>query len=290
VDQDLESIANLVHLDLERFLASRHAELQLCSEVEAMDDVVVDDSHFRIQNELMRLARTYPSIYEELLVTKGPGLEVVASTNVQRIGSAWPVDPARLLLAEGGGRTGVGPESRPGAAGPVLVIARPVRSSVSHEQVGWLVALVRWSALDDLVRGAAMLGEPAERGRVRRAHVGQPPDRRPRRAAAGRASHRRSVSTITSARTRTRGTTAVTTRSVDVASDPGPVGWRVLVYRDPTRRSPSCAGSRGASWAGVLGRCCPRASPTCSHAASPGVSTTWPKARGGRPRASTRTA
>src|SRR5262249_34173942 len=124
-----------------------------------MDDVVVDDGHFRIENELMRLARTYPSIYEELLVTKGPGRTVVASTNVQRIGSTWPFDPGQLLPADGGGRISEGPVTRPGATGPVLVIARPVRSSVSHDQTGWLVALVRWSALDDLLRDASMLGE-----------------------------------------------------------------------------------------------------------------------------------
>src|SRR5262245_56356283 len=69
VDQELAGIAQVVHLDLERFLAARHAELRLCSEVEAMDDVVVNDSHFHIENELMRLGRTYPAIYQELMVT-----------------------------------------------------------------------------------------------------------------------------------------------------------------------------------------------------------------------------
>src|SRR5882672_6945569 len=90
VDEDLRGVAHLVHLEVERFLASRLAELHLCSEVEAMDDVVLGDNHFRIQNELMRLARTYPGIYDELAVVQADG-EVVASTRVERIGATLAV-------------------------------------------------------------------------------------------------------------------------------------------------------------------------------------------------------
>ena len=255
VDQELDSIANLVHLDVERFLASRQAELQLCAEVEAMDDVVVDDSHFRIENELMRVARTYPSIYEELLVTKGAGRVVVASTNVQRIGTAWPVDPAQLLPAEGGGRIGDGPASRPGATGPVLVIARPVRSSVSHDQAGWLVALVRWSAIDDLLRDASMLGERQNARAFAVLMSGERPiaghaEWLPDPRSATRPSLIHNHVSAHEDPTNRRGDDSF----VEVSTGERPAGWRVLVYRDP---SEAFAVVRWFAWsvlgAGVLG-------------------------------------
>src|ERR1051325_376641 len=55
VDQELSGIAHLVHLDVERFLKERRGDLQLCAEVEAMDDVVLGDVRFRIENQLIHL-------------------------------------------------------------------------------------------------------------------------------------------------------------------------------------------------------------------------------------------
>ncbi len=158
VEQELNGVAHIVHLGLERFLAARRAELQLCSEVEAMDDVFLDDSHFRIQNELMRVARNYPDIYDEIAVVNLAG-QVVASTRVERIGTPLSVDGLKLLENRDGSRIGQGPQVVTSAPQPVFVMAHAVRSSLSKETSGWLVALVRWSAVSEVIQGTSVVGQ-----------------------------------------------------------------------------------------------------------------------------------
>src|ERR1051325_3854665 len=162
VDQELSGIAHLVHLDVERFLKERRGDLQLCAEVEAMDDVVLGDVRFRIENQLIHLSRSYPGIYDELAVMD-PNGEVVASTRVDRIGTRLPVQLMRLLDRGDGSLVGPGPQRVPGAPDPVLVMAQEIRSSVSHQPAGWLVALVRWSAVSNVVQSTSVEGRSQSR-------------------------------------------------------------------------------------------------------------------------------
>src|ERR1051325_4281631 len=162
VDQELSGIAHLVHLDVERFLKERRGDLQLCAEVEAMDDVVLGDVRFRIENQLIHLSRSYPGIYDELAVMD-PNGEVVAATRGDRIGTRLPVQLMRLLDRGDGSLVGPGPQRVPGAPDPVLVMAQEIRSSVSHQPAGWLVALVRWSAVSNVVQSTSVEGRSQSR-------------------------------------------------------------------------------------------------------------------------------
>src|SRR5262249_44088170 len=147
------------------------------------------------------------------------------------------------------------PADWPDAPGQVLVMARPVRSSMSREQAGWLVALVRWSAIDEVLRGASILGTHQRPGAFLVLMHGD-------QAIAGHAewlpgsrgnAHRALIHNRISAH-EDPGNEQGDESFVELTAGASPAGWRVLVYRDP---SEAFAVVRWFAWsvlgAGVLG-------------------------------------
>lgn len=158
VIEDLNAVAFTTHVGLEGFLNARRAELRLCAEVEAMEDVLVDDAHLRIQNAVLRLQRSAPSVYGEIAVLHTNG-KVVASTRFERADK--PIVLASLELRDAGDGTliGSGPVKIPGTAERALVFVRSLRSSISRGQSGWLVAFVRWPAIQAVIADAPVGGQ-----------------------------------------------------------------------------------------------------------------------------------
>ena len=235
VEEEMRGVADIVHLDLERFLAARRAELQLCSAVEAMDDVVLGDNHFRIQNELMRLARTYPDIYDELAVLKLDG-EVVASTRVERIGTLLPVDGLGLLAGPEGSRIGAGPQQVAAAPQPVWAMVRPVQSSLSHAQAGWLMALVRWSAVSEVVQGTSVVGRNQSPDAFMILMRGDQPIAGHGEWLPGRLAHdRRHLIRSQAVRHGNPQHNTGNERSVEITSGPRPADWHVVFFRDASQ-------------------------------------------------------
>lgn len=149
-EADLHGVAHLVHLRVESFLEARLADLRLTAAVEAMDDIVTGDEHFRIQNSLMRLRRELPGLYEELLVTDMNG-GTIAATRLERLDARPPIHPGKLGPAADGTRLSAGPVDLVGVPRKVLVLARPIVSRIDGEPSGWLIALVRWEAISRMV-------------------------------------------------------------------------------------------------------------------------------------------
>ncbi|MCE9627134.1 MAG: sensor histidine kinase, partial [Candidatus Eisenbacteria bacterium] len=149
-EDDLHGVAHLVHLRVESFLDARFADLRLTAAVEAMDDIVTGDEHFRIQNSLMRLRRELPGIYEELLVTDMNG-GTIAATQLVRLDAQLPIEPDKLEPAADGTRLSAGPVDFASVPRKVLVLARPIVSRIDGEQSGWLIALVKWEMISQMV-------------------------------------------------------------------------------------------------------------------------------------------
>ncbi len=158
VTEDLNAIAFTTHISVEGFLNARRAELRLCADVEAMEDVLVDDAHLRIQNAILRLQRAEPAIYGEIAVIHTDG-RMVATTRLDSDTERIDVNAFRLRDAGDGTFVGAGPVAVPGSPGQALVMARPLRSSISHQRSGWLVAFVRWPAIEAVVRSAPVGGQ-----------------------------------------------------------------------------------------------------------------------------------
>ena len=155
--RDLTAVSYSAHIRVEGYLDARRAEIRLCSESDAMEDVIVVDPHLRVQNLILRLQRMNPQVYADLVVLRGAD-EVVAATNPRWTGK--PFDPTKLALTAAGDGTwvGRGPVRLPGLHEPMLVFARPLRSSILKAQSGWLVAFTRWSEVGRCMADAPIAG------------------------------------------------------------------------------------------------------------------------------------
>src|SRR5580765_6082899 len=157
--EDLESGGRLVRRDIARFLAQRSGDIKLCADLEAMDDLLISDPALRIQNQLQRLDRTFPGSFQELLALNENGA-VVASTRLTRMGGTLDITSLNLQPRADGSLQSWGAVVVPGAAGPGVLIARPIRSRSSTERFGWLVGLIDWRAIEGLVAAVDVAGLP----------------------------------------------------------------------------------------------------------------------------------
>src|SRR5262245_63254571 len=66
VTEEINKAASSASSEVERFLTERQGDLQLCSGLEVMDDLLVHDPDLRIQNLLLNLRRIYPASYLEI--------------------------------------------------------------------------------------------------------------------------------------------------------------------------------------------------------------------------------
>jgi signal transduction histidine kinase/DNA-binding response OmpR family regulator len=153
VADEIREAARAASGEVDRFLTERQGDLQLCSGLEVMDDLLVHDSDLRIQNLLLKLRRIYPSSYLEISAVGTDGT-VVASTNVERVGGTLDVSTLAPVGLPDGSRRGETLVRPPGASRSVFVIARPVMSRLRPERIGWLVAFLDGRAFDRLVTGA----------------------------------------------------------------------------------------------------------------------------------------
>ncbi len=158
VSENLESVAHAARLEVQRFLAERAADLRLSADLEVMDDILIRDAQLRIQNQLVKLQRTYPTSFLEIAALD-TSRKVVASTRADRIGSVldlFALGPARTAEGTVWGR---GASLLPGASEPAIMIAPPVLSRLAGGQIGWLVAFVKWREIEGIVRRARVGGE-----------------------------------------------------------------------------------------------------------------------------------
>src|SRR4249920_371973 len=118
--EDLESGGRLVRRDIARFLAQRSGEIKLCADLEAMDDLLIGDPALRIQNQLLRLDRTLPGSFQELLALRGKG-QVVAAARAARGGGALDLASLSLQPRADGSLQSWGVVVLPSAAGPAVL-------------------------------------------------------------------------------------------------------------------------------------------------------------------------
>jgi hypothetical protein len=164
VSEELLTSAHSVRDEVERFLRERHGDMNVVAGLETMDDVLIRDRDLRIQNLLLRLHRVYSPSYRELLVLAADST-VMSATRLARIGSRLDLDALDLVQGAGG----VDWQSRrvtvpSGTTEPVIAIAVPIRSRLNPEPVGWLVGMVDWNIVEDIVAGARVGGEPSGGG------------------------------------------------------------------------------------------------------------------------------
>jgi PAS domain S-box-containing protein len=135
---------------VERFLADRAGDVRSWSGLSVMDDVLVQDRVLNIENFLLEQRREQGDLYESLAVLDRSEI-VIASSDLGAIGRAMPVaDVAPRIEPGGQTRWSDLPVETP-AKPTSLCIAQPIISELSTEPIGWLVALVRWDAVERLV-------------------------------------------------------------------------------------------------------------------------------------------
>ncbi|MEQ1832833.1 MAG: ATP-binding protein [Candidatus Eisenbacteria bacterium] len=156
---ELSGVAHTVHLSVESFIDARSSDLRLAAQAEAMDDVLTGDGDFRIQNALLDLKRATPGTYEELLVADRHGI-IVAATRMERIGEPLPLALEPLGETADGNWLAGTPMSIPGTRERVLPMARPLHSRLAPGQTGWLIAMVRWRTVEEIVSGVLIAGRP----------------------------------------------------------------------------------------------------------------------------------
>jgi len=156
----LERSAHTILADVQEYLGERGREVKLWSGLEAMDDVLIQDSALRIENLLLNLKREYPTSYLELAVLD-VRQKVIASTNVERIGSRVELDSLHPV----GGEQNLRVEG-PVAAGNGLrafLLSHPISSRLRPGIAGWLVAWVDWREVEGMVGAETVQGLPQDR-------------------------------------------------------------------------------------------------------------------------------
>ena len=135
---------------VDTFLAERARDVRSWSALSIMDDVLVHDRVFEIENFLLKRLREQADLYASLTVLDRSE-EVIASSDFGVLGQRIPVaDLAPRVDSGGQTRWSDLPAETPGK--PTLVrIAQPIISDLSTEPIGWLVATVRWDAVERLV-------------------------------------------------------------------------------------------------------------------------------------------
>jgi PAS domain S-box-containing protein len=144
--------------EVDRYLATRAQEVRSWAGLAVMEEVLVQDRGFHIENLLLEVHRERPGAYEVLSVLDR-GEVVVASTDVRKIGQQVPVwaipaepVPGTLLRSSGLDREGL-------QAGG-LHLAHPILSRMSPAPIGWLAATVRLEAVEGILNP-----EPGEAGK-----------------------------------------------------------------------------------------------------------------------------
>jgi PAS domain S-box-containing protein len=139
---------------LSEFLADRLRDTRSWSSLSLMDDVLVQDRVLAIENFLLERRRDQADLYSSLMVLDRSET-VIASSDLGDIGRRTPI--AELAPhVERGGETRWGDLPAEGSARPAsLRIVQPIVSRLSTEPIGWLVASVRWDAVERLVAASS---------------------------------------------------------------------------------------------------------------------------------------
>jgi PAS domain S-box-containing protein len=142
---------------VDEFLRDRARDLRSWSSLSIMDDVVVQDRVLSIENFLLERRREQADVYASLDVLDRSE-RVIASSDLGRIGSALSVAELAPHL-EPGGQTRWGDRvAAGGATQAILRVAQPIITRLSTEPIGWMVATVRWDAVEKTV---AEVAEPS---------------------------------------------------------------------------------------------------------------------------------
>jgi PAS domain S-box-containing protein len=145
----LRSEGVMVLSEVQHYLDQRLIEIELWSADAVLDDMLIDDRDLRVQNQLLRLRRAFPTHYLELSVLDTRG-SVLASTQRGRIG--LPLDVGALDLQPIEGSIGRASRLVTLAGGEsALVIVHPIRSRLRSEAIGTLVAFVAWKPIEEIV-------------------------------------------------------------------------------------------------------------------------------------------
>jgi len=138
---------------VQQFLDDRARELKSWCDLSVMDDVLVQDRVLSIENFVRQRRQERPELYATLAVLDRSE-HVVASTEIARIGASMRVAAMAPDLEPGGETRWSALPADPSANSTVVHIAQPIRSRLSTEPIGWLVASVRWNEVERLVGNA----------------------------------------------------------------------------------------------------------------------------------------
>lgn len=151
VEENLESLARSVLEEVDDVFAHLVGEVRVWSELDVLDEILIDDRAMRIENLLIKLQREHAADYESLSVVDGKG-DVVASTRFEEIGEGWPFElpSPRIDVVSLGRIPAITDES-----GSVFRLSHPVRTRVRPEPIGWLIVEARVGPLRELVARAS---------------------------------------------------------------------------------------------------------------------------------------
>ena len=146
-DEQLLLRAHLAMRQVDRFLEQHARELESWSEIEILDEVLLGDPNFRVQNLILDLRAGSGETYRKILVLDRDGV-IVASTAVETIGDPWEGN-LRYIQKSEHTRLHVGHEGqmREGES-PGLLMAHPITPLLSGGIAGWLVAELNWENVD----------------------------------------------------------------------------------------------------------------------------------------------
>jgi signal transduction histidine kinase/DNA-binding response OmpR family regulator len=157
VREDLLARAHLVRAQVQSYVQERCEDIAVWSGLEAMDDVLIGDPAMRAQNQLVRLDRALRTKYAELTALDSRD-SVVSSTNPVRFGARMSIAALGLVRRRDGLLISPRPITLVGQPEPVLVIASPIRTSLTNGNAGWLVGVITWASVSRIVEEMDVAG------------------------------------------------------------------------------------------------------------------------------------
>jgi len=139
VEDNLESLARSVLDEVDVRFDQVAQEVRVWSRLELLDEILIGDRSWRVENLLIDLQRDHAADYESLSIVDADGL-VLASTRFEHVGEPWPFElPVLKDEAVGVGRIPeVTDESR-----RTFFLTHPIRARLRADPIGWMIAEAR---------------------------------------------------------------------------------------------------------------------------------------------------
>jgi signal transduction histidine kinase len=153
---ELRSDAAGILAGVEESLAQRRTNVRVWSSLDVMEAVRTHDRDLRIETLLLRLQHEYAGTYAEIMAVDTHNV-VVASTQVERIETR--IDPGSLGILPVSANDSLLEGHTTFGGRDVYAVATPLRSQLSGDNLGWMVAFVDWGVVERRIAAANVAGD-----------------------------------------------------------------------------------------------------------------------------------